>query len=331
MKKLMIIAAIAATAWTAFADRTAAEIRDQYYDAMTNATTEAERVPVRRAFWRGMTEAEWRAYLDDVIAYGATNAMQEGSAANWAVNTYAFRGGFNFIAFLQSAKGLDFDPRALCAEYDERLAALSFLNWLPRTSVWPEMAREYVVRTKWRELRPTAAAAVDAAIAGGVDVDVNKFPFAEWMTYQAEVYEYVRDEWGHKLSQFSEGLLNNFCNSCQKKALVAVKRAIRAKGGSFVAKEGGGNPVEAPLNALTDALNAPRFAGLVAWCDEWCPEASAAAARIVAALPSEEEISEMKDKVYFGELDFKPEYKGYLRACLGVEAYNAFVEEYNGD
>lgn len=330
MKKLMIIAALAAASLAALADRTPAELRDEYA-AIKNQELPGEEIEANlKAFKCAITEAEWRGYLDDLVAYGATNAMPDGATMNSKVYAYALRGWFNFLRFLLTEKDLPFDGRALCLEYDERIAALCIKQGA--FIVLPKSCQDYMSRAKWRELRPMMYALVEAAIAEGKEfVDTSKLSFAERLKLDAEAAVYARDEYGHKFCSMNEDFPNALCEYLSKAALPVVKRAIRASGKSFVAKEGEANPVEAPLNALTAALNAPRFAGLVEWCDKWCPDASAAAAKLVASLPTEEEIAEMRDGVLYGELDFNGERKAYLRMCLGVEAYNAFVREYNGD
>lgn len=329
MKKLMILAALAATSLAAIADRTAAEIRAEAASINAQDASLQERAANRRVFQRGITEAEWRVYLDDFLAFAATNAMPAGAHVNFALRKYA---NMDFVNVLGLAKGLPFDSRALCAEYDERIAATGFASSLPPLAAWPKTAAEFRARAKWRELMPTMDAEADAALAAGCDkVNYGKAAFSRYLACIAELAAYSRDEWGCKFQGMNEKFVIGACANLSKKALPVVKRAIRASGKSFVAKEGEENPVEAPLNALTSALNAPRFAGLVEWCDKWCPDASAAAAKLVASLPSEAEIVQMKDGVFVGELAFSSARRAYLRMCLGVEAFNAFVKEYNGD
>ena len=47
--------------------------------------------------------------------------------------------------------------------------------------------------------------------------------------------------------------------------------------------------------------------------------------------PSAEYISELKQKVMEGDLDFKDSIKTVLLYNLGVEEYNKFVKQYNGE
>ncbi len=333
MKKTTILAAIAATAIAAIAaGRTPAEIRDAISDIAARDISQAEKSAARVDLLRGMSEAEWRACFDDVLAYAADKPYKEGEKCNSAVYNYAFFKGLNLVNFLGRAKDLPFDSRALCAEYDERFAALHFIKTLPPYAAWPKMTIELMHRARYYELCPTTAAKIEASIAAGKNkCDVSGQTFAQHVRDMAEALAYANDAWGRQYATMSEKFADDLCKRLSKSALKAVKRSLRAKGKSFVAKVGGENPVEAPVNALTDALNAPRFAGLVEWCDEWCPEASAEAARLIAALPGEEAIAALKNGVFVGELDFNSARRAWLRMCLGVEEYNEFIRQYNGD
>ena len=111
----------------------------------------------------------------------------------------------------------------------------------------------------------------------------------------------------------------------QKVAVKAVKKYIRSQGRSFVAKDGV-NPCEAYMTALTAALNAPRFAGLDAWY-----KSIGLAGVDLSALPSEAEVAQLRQDVLDGTKDMDERNKTILCVCLGVDGYNAFVKEYNGD
>ena len=110
-------------------------------------------------------------------------------------------------------------------------------------------------------------------------------------------------------------------------AIVPVRRAIRAEGGSFVGKEGA-RLVKAKLDALAAELNAPRFgkAGkLLAEIGtdfEW--------EFIQSRILDDAQVAAFKKLLLDGEIPFSQDLQNKLCIALGVEGYNAFVKEYNG-
>ena len=110
-------------------------------------------------------------------------------------------------------------------------------------------------------------------------------------------------------------------------AIVPVRRAIRAEGGSFVGKEGA-KLVKAKLDALAAELNAPRFgkAGKllaeIGMDVEW--------EFIQSRILGDAAVTEIKTRLLGGEIPFSQELQNKLCIALGVDDYNAFVKEYNG-
>lgn len=105
-----------------------------------------------------------------------------------------------------------------------------------------------------------------------------------------------------------------------------IKRILRNKGVSFVTV-GDYNPCEEAMTELTTALNAPRMNGLGAWCLKYGIEVTVDVSR----LPTDTEISALKESVFYGDKPMSPENKFLLYVCLGVDEYNKFVKEYNGE
>ena len=110
-------------------------------------------------------------------------------------------------------------------------------------------------------------------------------------------------------------------------AIVPVRRAIRAGGGSFVGKDGA-KLVKAKLDALAAELNAPRFGKAdkllaeIGMDVEW--------EFIQSRILADAELDGLKTRLLGGEIPFTQELQNKLCIALGVEAYNAFVKEYNG-
>ena len=110
-------------------------------------------------------------------------------------------------------------------------------------------------------------------------------------------------------------------------AIVPTRRAIRANGGTFVGKEGA-KLVKESLDALASELNAPRFGkageilAKIGMDVEW--------EFIQSQILGDAEVAEIRTKLLDGEIPFKWDLQYKLCIALGVEAYNAFVREYNG-
>jgi len=110
-----------------------------------------------------------------------------------------------------------------------------------------------------------------------------------------------------------------------KKIVPEIKMWLRKSGKSFITKEDGVNPVQEEIDALQNALNAPKFAGLREWVARVYPDYQ----WIEPEWKSDEEINQLKEDIYYGQKDFTIQYKILLQTYLGPEAYNEFVEEYN--
>ena len=111
-------------------------------------------------------------------------------------------------------------------------------------------------------------------------------------------------------------------------AVVPARRYVWAQGDTFVGKDGA-KRVKAILDGLAAELNAPRFGKaneLLARIGievEW--------AFIQSRLLGDREVSEVRTKLLDGEIAFSGSLQNKLCVALGVEGYNAFVKEYNGD
>lgn len=105
-----------------------------------------------------------------------------------------------------------------------------------------------------------------------------------------------------------------------------MKRTMREHGKSFVSPDGKSNPLQDELDALSNALNAPKFAGLKEWIAKWFPTHQ----WVDAEYLSDEEVAKLSDDIYYGDKPFKQDDKLTLQIYLGVEQYNAFVKRYNG-
>ena len=111
-----------------------------------------------------------------------------------------------------------------------------------------------------------------------------------------------------------------------KEAVRLARYTIRAKGESFVGKEGLAR-MKGYLDVIAKGLNAPRFAGL--------KDALAAIGVsieedfILSLLPDEGEVSSLTASIVNGDEPFTERHRCVLTACLGVDDFNKFVRFYN--
>lgn len=105
-----------------------------------------------------------------------------------------------------------------------------------------------------------------------------------------------------------------------------VKKYLRSQGKSIVTKDGV-NPCEELITELNTALHAPYFNGLNAWLATVGVNASID----VSKLPTAAAVQQLKADILSAEKDMTPMDDFILKVCLGVDAYNQFVKDYNGE
>ena len=121
--------------------------------------------------------------------------------------------------------------------------------------------------------------------------------------------------------------INIVKGAIRDQAAKIIKRKMREKGISFVVKDGV-NPVAVRLKALADALNAPRLSGL----NEWNAELGIDAVQVnVMKDISDADVAKLKDAIFYGDKVMNIKSQNTLFFCLGVDGYNKFVKDYNGD
>lgn len=130
----------------------------------------------------------------------------------------------------------------------------------------------------------------------------------------------VRPDWNY-------GVVKTYAGALQRQVQRKARAYLRKQGKSFVSKDGA-NPCEAVMTELVAALNAPYLKGV----NEWLEKVGATDRRIdVSKLPTEAEVAQLKEDILNGDKDMNRDYEFILKVCLGVEGYNSFVKEYNGD
>jgi len=141
-----------------------------------------------------------------------------------------------------------------------------------------------------------------------------------------------RDEPGYVNSRLQAACLGgapvaSVRNEVLNAAIVPVRRHIRATGGTFVDKEGA-EKVKAILDKLAKELNAPRFGK----ADEILATLGIEVEGdyIRSKMPTEDSVAALRKCLMDGEIPFTYDLQNKLCIVLGVDAYNAFVKEYNG-
>lgn len=299
MNKLMILAALAAASVAAFAAeiRTPEEISGEYA-ALTNQTD-------KEAFARAIVTDEWRAMCDYFLETAGTDLAK----AQWKINGCPYNPSV-FGALCTRDAG-----KPLAAEYDAKFAAAGLhAGSITRYAMMPLCTESYIKKCVIDEKMPAAVAAVRKY----GNASLSDFTLGERLNLCAEA--------GASSAWVPWGSLTSMTKNALAAAPRAIKRRLRETGRSFVAKEGEENPVQKPLDELSAALNAPKMAGLAAWVKEWCPDHK----WIEPKWMTDAELKELEDAVYYGERNFGGAERYMLQAHLGIEAYNAFVEKYNG-
>ena len=110
---------------------------------------------------------------------------------------------------------------------------------------------------------------------------------------------------------------------------VYLKRKLREQGKTFfVNEETGTNPVQDAIDEFVTVFNAPKLVGLKELVAKWSPDYE------WIELPdywlTDEQLESLKEKVYYGEVDFANMAKNKLMNNLGLDKFNEFVEWYNG-
>lgn len=295
MNKLMILAALAAATVAA----SAAEIRtpEEIRKGVSSITNQTE----RNCYVDAVTTDEWRAMLDDIIATAAADLKRAQRFANGGANVGP--NVFRAISYRDAAK-------PLAAEYDVKLAAAGIGTTMDFYDYFPACCEKRIENhPEWAERYPVLIATVH-----------------RYKTWNGSSWTLAEKLNVHAEQAASGGWPKNSANSLLSAAPRAIKRALREKGMTFVAKEGEENPVQKPLDDLAAALNAPRMAGLAAWAKEWCP----AHEWVEPKWMTDAEVKEFEDAIYYGEINFDDSAKTKLKAHIGIGAYNAFVEKYNG-
>lgn len=245
------------------------------------------------AYRAAMTPAEWRSIADDVLSVASTNA--QAACARW-----------------YHTPSLGQAPDAIAAEYDQRFADAGAGPMPPwGYAKWPKASEAWIAA-------PTNAAEVARKSATIALMRKHNGVAKWWSAFSAPEIANLSAE----MPTVRQSMVGRVLGLVQKD----IKRKMREKGLSFVAKDGK-NPIQDEVDALSAAFNAPRHAGVKEWFAKWYPEYT----WIDSAQATDAEVAAYKDAVFNGETAFDKFVQSKLRFYLGVEEYNRFVKLYNGE
>jgi len=302
MKKMVVIMALVSSAMciSAFAARTADEIvargkelRDGYPGTIREL----------QEFAKSLSKDEMKSVID--------RAIERVRSGNNGAMVYPFDILGNWLRNQCSDLSEEVDAKLLAIDgYD--VNPLRTYDTIPRTS--EKMLSMENPKVDWLAKYPVTVRTVRKHKSGMI-WSVATFP--EAVNVVAE----------HSCN----GGLGYYMGGKSKERLVsmaakAVKRRMREQGVSFVVGSDGKNPVQDAIDEFSSALNAPKMSGLRQWIAKWFADYE----WVEPNWMSDADIQKLKDDVFYGEKDFRSDYKVKLEAHLGIEAYNDFVRLYNG-
>ena len=303
MKRLITGLGIA-LAMASLADgRTAEQIRQEF-----SALSKEDQ---RKFVEKSITTEEWRTIADYVLGLAATN---RGEAISYNPNVVGCMGRMFPVA----------NAAPLAKEYDVKFAKYRIVT-PDYYKQFPISGEAYFANSnktcrKWVEAHPARSAVIRKYQNGYV---TGKESIGELSNILAEecaaTWAGMPRFWPVNIDADKKRILT--------KAPMAVKRYLRKTGQSFVQKEGEPNKVQAAVDALVAALDAPRMQGLKEWCAQYCPDYQ----WVDVKWDTDEEFQKVADAFYYGDLELGEVGKMLLKSNLGIAGYNEWVRKYNGE
>jgi len=270
-------------------------VSDLYQNIKSKSTKD------REVFYSTISTDEWRNIFDEFITL--TNAQAKSMFLQCGIG--------KVLSSCPSAK-------TLTEEYDAKLANAGYYYTVP-------MYYKYIPH-----LITNAESSQDEKISyikPLVEL-AKKYPNSvERVVYDAQLPELVNACIRLMASKYDYSNVQERRKFFLNRASKEIKRAMREQGISFISPDGKTNPIQIELDALSNALNAPKFAGVKEWFAKWYPSYQ----WIDANFMSDAEIKKLCDDIYYGDIQFNTQNKSTLQVYLGVEGYNEFVKKYNGE
>lgn len=220
---------------------------------------------------------------------------------------------------------------AFCADLDARLAAFpeaaAVGNWEFASYAddpFPKVDAMSLARSGNEDAAPVMLAVARAHGCQAAHHVVNSVATLDELI--GLVNECVSLADGKPRNTYQYGVYKQYAAALQKAVQRKVRAYLRKQGKSFVTKDGV-NPCEALMVELNAALNAPYLKGV----NEWLEKVGIAGRIDVSKLPTEKEAAQLKADILDGETDMSRDHEFVLKLCLGVDGYNSFVKDYNGE
>ena len=249
-----------------------------------------------------LTKADWKSVFDNKLAEAKTNALER--------LTYGVKIGFS------TPNGSE-----LIEEYDEKF---SKAGW------YSDTISDYMFIPKCVEVYLNSNIETNPPNKMVIQLVKKYKTCPQRLDTVASLPEYINafaTTYPFGLDMLAAQRLPTWKKHVLNMAQLQLKRAMREQGKSFVSVDGKTNPFQDEIDALSNALNAPKFAGLKEWVAKWYPTYQWQE----ITFKSDAEIKKLQDDIFYGDKVFTKEANLVLQVHLGVEGCNAFIKKYNGD
>jgi len=206
------------------------------------------------------------------------------------------------------------DAAAFLSSIDAKLAGAGFFN-LENPKNFPQITLASIASAGFAEKRPVSYAVLTAA---ATDTPTRALTNEEKLNRLVELMV---------LGELTQSDAANRISTYTKELTRPIKRYLREHGKTFIVGEDGKNPVQEIIDELLVVLQAPNCAGVKEWFATYIPSYTWVDPIYMTA----EEVTELRDAVYYGEKDLTAGRAMMLQTALGITAYNAFIEQYNSD
>jgi len=254
-----------------------------------------------------MTDDMWIQYADECIA-----RAQELGITNYVpgkiINPYV-----KLVVAAKSKFSNKDDMEAFIALYDDKFASAPYIAGPSRT-----MARYPKTLKKWFDIHPTYK-------------DKCPVEYTQWNKYPTmDSYHRPTPDMLNLYVEFyisGNVVISRIQHIVFSNLVKPIRRKLREEGKSFVVGPDGSNPVQDEIDKFTATLDNPNCAGMKELVLKYFPDYEWIEPRVMTV----DEVNELKDKVFYGEIELTESTKLKLRTALGLTEFNRFIDEYNGN
>ena len=282
---------------------------------------------VAQAFLDNLTDDQWLQFTDQYIATNSILHQADGKSHGSVWYILGTSKGAYWLGWMVVSIGRHRgNAIALCDEYDQKFVDAGMACWFPvddMCAYFPKGHAYYMENINTNasfRVRQPAILACQFARRDTISADgrVRSLTVPEKINWLANVMVT-----GRRSIDVNSKDVKRVASSVAK----PIKRRLRERGISFVGQDGG-EMVQGAVDALVDAFNAPKLAGLKEWVAEWFPEYKWI--DVDDIFMSDEEMAKLCDDIFYGEKDLTDYHAVLILSHLGLDGYNAFVDRYNG-